>query len=82
MDESNSPAPTPTPPPRKRLNSFQLLGVIMAGVIGVRRTSDRGGGVSDASTGAILGAVLVFLAVGGVAVYAFIHAVKRAAGLE
>jgi hypothetical protein len=78
----------PTPPaddaaaPRKRLNTFQLLGVIMAGVIGIRRTSDRAGGVSDAGIGAILGAILVFAAVGGFALYAFVHAVKRAAGME
>ena len=78
MDE-----PTAAPAaPRKRLNTFQLLGVIMAGVIGIRRTSDRGGGVSEAGTGAIVGAILVFAAVGGVALYAFVHAVKRAAGME
>lgn len=87
MDEQtpSSPAPATNPaptPPRKPLNTFQLLGVIMGGVIGIRRTSDRAGGVSDASTSAILGAILIFLAVGGLAMYAFVHAVKRAAGLE
>lgn len=71
----------PAPQPKKRLNTFQLLGVIMAGVIGVRRTSDRGGGVSDAGTGAILGAVLVFVGIGALAMWAFVRAVKHAAGL-
>lgn len=73
-------APPPSPPQRKRLNTFQLLGVIMAGVVGVRRTSDRGGGVSDASTGAILGAILVFVAIGALGMWAFVRAVKHAAG--
>jgi hypothetical protein len=81
MTDPMPPAESPAAP-RKRLNTFQLLGVIMAGVIGIRRTSDRAGGVSDASTGAILGAILVFAAVGGLALYAFVHAVKRAAGME
>ncbi|WP_133882068.1 hypothetical protein [Panacagrimonas perspica] len=76
-------APPPAAPekaPPKSMNSFRLLGVILAGVIGIRRTSDRGGGVSNASTGAILGAVLIFAAVAMLGMYAFVNAVKSAAG--
>ena len=62
------------------LNSFQLLAVIFKGVIGIRSTKDRAGGVSGASTGAIIGAVLIFAAVAWVAMHAFISAVKSAAG--
>ena len=82
MTDPSASDPPPPATAKRRLNTFQLLGVIMAGVIGIRRTSDRGGGVSDASTSAIVGAILVFAAVGGLALYAFVHAVKRAAGLE
>lgn len=81
MNDPSPPASEPTPPPRKRLNTFQLLGLIMAAVIGVRRTSDRAGGVSDASTSAILGAVLVFVVLGALAMWGFVRAVKHAAGM-
>ena len=80
-DTPPDPPASPPPTPRRRLNAFQLLGVIMAGVIGIRRTSDRAGGVSDASTGAVIGAVLVFVAVGAFGLWAFVRAVKSAAGL-
>ena len=77
---------TDTPPSEssaakpKSLNTFQLLGVILAGAIGIRRTSDRGGGVSNASTSAIVGAVLIFVGFGILGMYAFVNAVKHAAG--
>ncbi|MGH8516438.1 MAG: hypothetical protein ACREUE_03155 [Panacagrimonas sp.] len=64
---------------KKSLNSFQLLAVIFKGVIGIRSTKDRAGGVSGASTGAIIGAVLIFAAVAWLAMHAFISAVKNAA---
>jgi len=78
MNDVPPPAGPETPP--KSLNSFRLLGVILAGVIGIRRTSDRAGGVSNASTGAILGAVLIFVVVATLGMYAFVSAVKNAAG--
>ncbi len=80
MNETSPPADSVAPNKKKSLNSFQLLGVILAGVIGIRRTSDRGGGVSNASTGAILGAVLIFAGVAMLGMYAFVNAVRSAAG--
>jgi hypothetical protein len=62
----------------KRPNSFQLLGSILAAAGGVRGVSARGRGFADASTGAILGALLIFCTVLGLGCYAFIHAIKSA----
>lgn len=72
---------TPPPEPRiKRLNSFQLLGGILAAAAGVRGNSARSRGFADASTGAILGALLIFCSVVGACGYAFIKAVESAVG--
>lgn len=71
----------PTPPPEapaKRLNSFQLLGSILAAAAGVRGNSARSRGFADASLGAILGALLIFCTVVGFGGYAFIKAVENA----
>lgn len=63
----------------KPLNSFQLLARILSAAAGVRSTRERGRQLSTASTGAVLGAVLIFLTALLIGVYAFINAVKDAA---
>ena len=65
-------------PPRKRPNSFQLIGGILAACAGVRGNSARARGFADASAGAILGAVLIVCAVGFWGCYAFINAIRSA----
>jgi hypothetical protein len=72
------PADSSDTPPRKRPNSFQLLGSMLAAAGGVRGVSARGRGFADASLGAVLGALLIFAAVMGAGCYAFIHAIKSA----
>lgn len=67
--------PSESAPP-KRLNAFQILGAVLSAAGGVRGISKRGSSVADASTGAILGAILIFCAVLGLGLYAFVHAVK------
>jgi hypothetical protein len=62
----------------KRPNSFQLLGSILSAAAGVRANSARGRGFADASTGAIVGALLIFCAIVWVCGYAFIQAIKSA----
>lgn len=68
------------PAPPKRLNSFQILGAVLSAAGGVRGVSKRGTSIADASTGAILGAILIFLALLGVGLYAFVHAIKSSVG--
>jgi hypothetical protein len=63
--------------PPRRLNAFQLLGAVLAAAAGVRGVSKRGSSVADASTSAILGAILIFCAVLGLGMFAFVHAIKR-----
>ena len=71
--------PTPPPePPVKRPNSFQLLGSILAAAAGIRGNSARNRGFADASTGTILGALLIFCSVVFACGYAFIKAVESA----
>ena len=65
-----------TPPRAKRLNSFQILGAVLAAAGGVRGVSKRGSSVADASTGAILGAILIFCILLGLGLYGFVHAIK------
>ena len=65
-----------TPPPAKRLNSFQILGAVLAAAGGVRGVSKRGSSVADASTGAIFGAILIFCILLGLGLYGFVHAIK------
>lgn len=64
------------PAPARPLNSFQILGAVLSAAGGVRGISKRGSSIADASTGAILGAILIFCAVLGLGLYAFVHAVK------
>jgi hypothetical protein len=71
---------SPDETPLKRPNSFQLLGGILAAAGGVRGVSARGRGFADASTGAILGALLIFCSFLGIGCYAFIHAIRSAVG--
>jgi sulfite exporter TauE/SafE len=71
-----NPKPAARPEPPKRLNSFQILGAVLSAAGGVRGVSKRGSSMADASTGAILGAVLIFLALLGLGLYGFVHAVK------
>ncbi len=71
--EPPTPAGTPAP---KRLNSFQILGAVLSAAGGVRGISKRGSSIADASTGAILGAILIFCAVLGLGLYAFVHAIE------
>lgn len=68
--KAKSPAPTP------RLNSFQILGAVLAAAVGVRGVSKRGSSVADASTGAIIGAILIFCGLLGLGLYGFVHAVR------
>lgn len=71
----NAPEPQ-TQVPAKRLNSFQILGAVLAAAGGVRGVSKRGSSVADASTGAIIGAILIFCALLGLGLYGFVHAIK------
>ncbi|HKY91451.1 MAG TPA: hypothetical protein VJM11_10445 [Nevskiaceae bacterium] len=68
----------PPPPPVKGPNSFQLIGAILAAAAGVRGISKRGRSFGEASTGAILGALLIFAAFLGLGFWAFVHAIKSA----
>jgi hypothetical protein len=70
--------PVPPPPPIKGPNSFQLIGGILAAAAGVRGISKRGRSFGEASTGAILGALLIFAMCLGLGFYAFVHAIKSA----
>ena len=65
------------PAPPKRLNSFQILGAVLSAAGGVRGVSKRGSSIADASTGALLGAILIFCGLLGLGLYAFVQAVKR-----
>jgi hypothetical protein len=70
--------PTEATRPPKGPNSFQLIGGILAAAAGVRGISKRGRSFGDASTGAILGALLIFALILGIGFYAFVHAIKSA----
>lgn len=74
----NPPEPTAEPASANRLNSFQILGAVLAAAGGVRGVSKRGSSIADASTGAILGAILIFCALLGLGLYAFVRAIKSA----
>lgn len=71
-----NPAEPDPSPPRKRLNSFQILAAVLSAAGGVRGVSKRGSSIADASTGAILGAILIFCGLLGLGMYAFVQAVK------
>jgi hypothetical protein len=73
-----TPNEPPEPPRTKRLNSFQLLSGILSAAAGVRGNSARSKGFANASTGAIIGALLIFCSVAFIGCYAFIHAIKSA----
>ena len=75
MSPMNPQEPDPPVPP-KRLNSFQILGAVLAAAGGVRGVSKRGSSVADASTGAILGAILIFCGLLGLGLYFFVQAIK------
>lgn len=66
------------PRPPKGPNSFQLIGNVLAAAAGVRGISKRGRSFGDASTGAILGALLIFAGFLGLGFYAFVHAITSA----
>lgn len=75
----NPQEPAESAPP-KRLNAFQILGAVLSAAGGVRGVSKRGTSIADASTGAILGAILIFLSLLGLGLYAFVHAIKSSVG--
>lgn len=69
----------PSPAQRKSLNSFQLLARWLwaaAGVRGGRNRRDES--FAEGSTGAILGAILIFVALLGLGLWAFVNAVQNA----
>lgn len=72
-----NPQPAPDQPVAKRLNSFQLLGGILTAAAGIRGKHTRGS-FANASTGAILGALVIFCTIATVCGYAFIHAIRSA----
>lgn len=76
MNPKEEPSTPPSPPAKKGLNSFQILGAVLSAAGGVRGVSKRGSSVADASTGALLGAILIFCALLGLGLYAFVNAVK------
>ncbi len=66
---------------RKRLNSFQLIGRWLSAAAGVRGgTNRRDESFVDAGPGAMMGAILIFCALLGLGLYAFVQAVQRAVG--
>ncbi|MES2491220.1 MAG: DUF2970 domain-containing protein [Pseudomonadota bacterium] len=44
----------------KRLNSFQLVGQILAAMVGIRSRRDRGTDFTNSSNSAWMGAILIF----------------------
>ncbi|MGQ0699839.1 MAG: hypothetical protein ACT4PZ_16550 [Panacagrimonas sp.] len=69
----------PDDPHRKPLNSFRLLGDILAAAVGIRSGRERGRDWSKVGTGTLLGAIFIFVAVGFIALRIFVHLVKSAA---
>ncbi len=77
----NSEPETETPEQKpKTLNALQIIAAVLSAAGGVRGVSKRGSSIGDASTGAILTAVLIFCAFLGLGLYAFVSAIKSAAG--
>lgn len=70
---------SPGDPGEKPLNSFRLLGDILAAGVGIRSGRERGRDWSQVGTGTLIGAILIFVAVGFIALQVFIHLVKSAA---
>jgi hypothetical protein len=70
---------SPDDPSKKPLNSFRLLGDILAAAVGIRSGRERGRDWSQVGTGTLIGAILFFIAVGFVALKIFVHLVKSAA---
>lgn len=70
---------SPDDPVKKTLNSFQLVGDILAAAVGIRSGRERGRDWSQVGTGTLIGAILIFVAVGFVAMKIFVHLVKSAA---
>lgn len=69
----------PDEPKLKPLNSFRLLGDILAAAVGIRSRRERGRDWSKVGTGTLLGAIFIFVALGFIALRIFIHLVKSAA---
>ncbi len=61
----------------KRLNSFQLVGQILAAMVGIRSSKDRGTAFINSSNAAWIGAILIFASVLYLAMRLFVYFIQR-----
>jgi hypothetical protein len=61
----------------KRLNSFQLVGQILAAMVGIRSSRDRGTDFTNSSNAAWIGAVLIFAGALYLALHLFVYFIQR-----
>lgn len=68
-------------PDEKPVGALQMLSGVFAAMVGVRSSKRRGQDLSKASTGALIVAFLIFVALLYGAMRLFVHLVKSSAGL-
>ena len=61
----------------KRLNSFQLIGQILAAMVGIRSSKDRGTDFMNSSNTAWIGAILISAGALYLAMRLFIYLIQR-----
>lgn len=61
----------------KRLNSFQLVGQILAAMVGIRSSKDRGTDFFNSSNSAWIGAVLILAGALYLGMRLFIYLIQR-----
>ena len=61
----------------KRLNSFQLVGQILAAMVGIRSDKDRATDFMNSSTAAWIGAILIFAGALYLGMHWFVYFVQR-----
>lgn len=61
----------------KRLNSFQLIGQILAAMVGIRSSKDRGTVFINSSNSAWIGAILIMATALYLGVSLFIYLIQR-----
>lgn len=61
----------------KRLNSFQLVGQMLAAMVGIRSSKDRGTDFMNSSNSAWIGAILIFVGALYLGMHLFIYLIQR-----
>lgn len=61
----------------KRLNSFQLVGQMLAAMVGIRSSKDRGTDFMNSSNSAWIGAILIFVGALYFGMRLFIYLIQR-----